>query len=89
MFSYGRSPTTTAGTISVADPRRRGSALAVQAFIGFSGGILGPLAYGVALDAAGGSGTAAAWAIAMCVMAIGPVLTVLALATMPRRAAKS
>ena len=89
MFSYGRSPTTTAGTISVADPSRRGSALAVQAFIGFSGGILGPLAYGVALDAAGGSGTAAAWAIAMCVMAIGPVLTVLALATMPRRAAKS
>lgn len=84
MFSYGRSSSTTAGTVSVADPKRRGSALAVQAFIGFSGGILGPLAYGIALDAAGGSGTAAAWGIAMFVMAIGPVVTVLALLAMPK-----
>jgi len=89
LFSYGRNSATTAGTISVADPARRGSALAVQAFIGFSGGILGPLAYGVALDAAGGSGTAAAWGIAMGVMAIGPVVSVLALLAMPRRAVKS
>lgn len=89
MFSYGRSSSTTAGTISVADPRRRGSALAVQAFIGFSGGILGPLAYGIALDAAGGSGTAAAWGVAMFVMAVGPVVTVLALMAMPKAAAKS
>lgn len=86
MFSYGRSSSTTAGTVAVADPKRRGSALAVQAFIGFSGGILGPLAYGIALDAAGGSGTAAAWAIAMFVMAVGPVLTVLALFCLPRKA---
>ena len=88
MFSYGRSSATTAGTISVADPARRGSALAVQAFIGFSGGILGPLAYGIALDAAGGSGTAAAWGIAMFVMAIGPVITILALLALPKRVAK-
>lgn len=84
MFSYGRSSSATAGTVSVADPKRRGGALAVQAFISFSGGILGPLAYGIALDAAGGSGTAAAWGIAMFVMAIGPVVTVLALLAMPR-----
>jgi MFS family permease len=89
MFSYGRSSSTTAGTISVADPKRRGSALAVQAFIGFSGGILGPLAYGIALDAAGGSGSAAAWGIATIVMAVGPVVTVVALLTMPKPAAKT
>ena len=89
MFSYGRSSSTTAGTISVSDPKRRGSTLAVQAFIGFSGGILGPLAYGVGLDAAGGSGTAAAWGIAMFVMAVGPVVTFLALLTMPKAIAKS
>jgi MFS family permease len=89
MVSYGRSSSTTAGTIAVSDPGRRGSALAVQAFIGFSGGILGPLAYGVALDAAGGSGTAAAWGMAMFVMAIGPVITVIALLALPPRAAKS
>jgi MFS family permease len=84
MTSYGRSSTITAGTVAVADPKRRGSALAVLSFIGFSGGILGPLAYGVALDAAGGSGTAAAWGIAMFVMAIGPVVTVLVLWTAPK-----
>lgn len=89
MFSYGRSAATTAGTVAVADPARRGGALAIQSFVGFSGGILGPLAFGIALDAAGGSGTAAAWAIAMMVMAVGPVITILALLAMPkhRRAA--
>lgn len=88
VFSYGRSSATTAGTIAVSDPKRRGATLAVQAFIGFSGGILGPLAYGIALDAAGGSGTAAAWAIATFVMAVGPALTVLAFLTMPKAPAK-
>lgn len=85
MTSYGRSSTISAGTVAAADPRRRGSALAVLAFIGFSGGILGPLAYGIALDAAGGAGTAAAWGIAMFVMAAGPVMTVLVLWIVPRR----
>jgi MFS family permease len=89
MTSYGRTSATTAGTLSVADPKRRGGALAVQSFIQFSGGILGPVAYGIALDAAGGSGTAAAWGIAMFVMAIGPVVTVLALLSMPKKASRS
>jgi len=84
MFSYGRTAATTAGTIAVADPKRRGGALAIQSFVGFSGGILGPLAFGIALDAAGGSGTAAAWVIAMMVMAVGPVITILALLAMPK-----
>ena len=84
MFSYGRTAATTAGTLAVADPKRRGGALAIQSFVGFSGGILGPLAFGIALDAAGGSGTAAAWVIAMTVMAVGPVITILALLAMPK-----
>lgn len=84
MFSYGRTAATTAGTVAVADPKRRGGALAIQSFVGFSGGILGPLAFGIALDAAGGSGTAAAWVIAMMVMAVGPVITILALLAMPK-----
>jgi MFS family permease len=79
MFSYGRNSATTAGTISVADPARRGATLAVQAFIGFSGGILGPLAFGIALDAAGGGDTVSGWRAAACVMAVGPLLSVAAL----------
>ena len=85
IFSYGRSSSTTAGTLAVSDPKRRGSTLAVQAFVGFSGGILGPLAYGIALDAAGGSGTAVAWGIATLVMAVGPLLTIFALMMPPPR----
>jgi len=79
MTSYGRSASTTAGTIAVAPPERRGAALAVQAFVGFSGGILGPLAFGIALDVVGGNTAQNAWVVAMCVMAVGPVLTILAL----------
>ena len=87
MVSYGRSSATTAGTISVADPKRRGATLAVQAFIGFSGGILGPLAVGVALDSAGGlAGGGAAWSLGMYVMAAGPVLSILSLLVLARRA---
>ena len=79
MTSYGRSAAITAGAIAVAPAERRGAALAVQAFIGFSGGILGPLAFGVALDLAGGNTVQTAWIAAVCVMAVGPVLTVIAL----------
>jgi MFS family permease len=84
MSSYGRSATINAGTIAAADPARRGSALAVLAFVGFSGGILGPLAFGVALDYAGGSGNPMAWKIAMAVMALGGVITFVALLLGPR-----
>ena len=79
MTSYGRSAAITPGAIAVAPSERRGAALAVQAFIGFSGGILGPLAFGVALDLAGGNTVQTAWIAAVCVMAVGPVLTVIAL----------
>ena len=75
MFSYGRSAATTAGAVAAAEPRRRGSALAVVAFVGFSGGVLGPLAYGIALDFLGGTALEVAWIVAMCVMAIGPLIT--------------
>ena len=79
MVSYGRNAATTAGTISVADPARRGATLAVQAFVGFSGGVLGPLAFGIALDAAGGASVSGAWTTALCVMAAGPVLSLVSL----------
>lgn len=85
IVSYGRTSSTTAGTIAAADPRRRGLALAVQAFVGFSGGILGPLAMGIALDATGGGGVAAAWTTALVVMAVGPVVSFAALAFVGRR----
>ena len=79
ITSYGRSAATTAGTVAVSDPKKRGGALAMQAFIGFSGGILGPLAFGIGLDFAGGNKVETAWITAMCVMAIGPFITLLSM----------
>lgn len=79
MVSYGRNSATTAGTIAVADPARRGATLGVQAFVGFSGGILGPVAFGIALDAAGGIDLQATWSVAMFVMMTGAVLSILSL----------
>ena len=85
MVSYGRNSATTAGTIAVSDPERRGATLAVQAFIGFSGGILGPFAVGMALDAAGGVGVAEAWTAALLAMAAGPVMSMYFLLALRRR----
>ena len=82
MVSYGRNSATSAGTIAAADPSRRGATLAVQAFVGFSGGVLGPVAFGVALDAAGGTGFAGAWTVALFAMALGPVLSMVSLIAM-------
>lgn len=89
MVSYGRGSATVAGVISAADPSRRGATLAVQAFIGFSGGIFGPYAFGVALDAAGGTGEAGAWTAALAVMAFGSLLSLSSLAVLLRRRAAS
>ena len=81
--SYGRNAATVAGTIALAEPSRRGATLAVQAFIGFSGGVLGPLAFGLALDAFGT--VTVGWIAALAVMAAGPAVSILSLSALRRR----
>lgn len=85
MLSYGRSAATSAGVVAAADPSRRGATLAVQAFVGFSGGVFGPLACGIALDAAGGTVAAGAWTAALVVMGAGAALSVASLLPFGRR----
>ena len=60
-----------AGAVSLADPSRRGTALAVYALAGFTTGFLGPAASGLALDLSGGAASASGWTAAFLVMAIG------------------
>jgi predicted MFS family arabinose efflux permease len=60
-----------AGAVSLADPSRRGTALAVYALAGFTTGFLGPAAIGLVLDLAGGVASASGWTAAFLVMAIG------------------
>ncbi|MGE5506755.1 MAG: MFS transporter [Actinomycetota bacterium] len=67
----------TTGAVLEAEPARRGATIAVHSLLGFAAAFLGPLAFGVVLDAAGGAGTARAWGLAFAslglVAALGPL----------------
>jgi predicted MFS family arabinose efflux permease len=53
----------TSGILAVADPRHIGATVALYSCIGFGGGFLGTLVFGVTLDALGGATLPAAWAL--------------------------
>jgi MFS family permease len=59
-----------AGAVAAADPARRGAALALFAFVGYTAAFIGPVAVGFALDAFGG-GHAIGWSAAFVTMALG------------------
>ncbi len=54
----------TSGVLVVADPDHKGATMALYSCIGFGGGFLGTLLFGVTLDAFGGAALPAAWAMA-------------------------
>jgi len=66
------------GAVIAADPRRRGTAMAVYALAGFTTGFFGPAVGGLALDLFGGSDSASGWTAAFLVMAIGSSAAALA-----------
>jgi len=59
------------GAVATADPARRGTALALFAFTGYTAAFIGPVAVGIALDAFGGAGNPAGWTAAFATMALG------------------
>jgi MFS family permease len=61
MLVMAESATLTAGLVAAAPLELRGAAMGLYSLVGFGGGMLGPMVYGVALDAAGGAGSPAAW----------------------------
>ncbi|MSP67861.1 MAG: MFS transporter [Alphaproteobacteria bacterium] len=81
------SGTINAGLVAVAEPARRGATLGLHAVVGFSGGFLGPVVFGAALDLMGGASQQSAWVAAFATIAalatIGPVA--LFLLDRPRR----
>ena len=84
VLATGDSASLTAGTVAAAAPGQRGATLAMHAFLGFMGGIFGPLAVGIALDLAGPD-TATGWGIGFFFVGIGSAMALIAVA---RRAAK-
>jgi MFS family permease len=61
MLVMAESGTLTAGLVAAAPPELRGAALGLYSLAGFAGGMLGPVLFGAALDAAGGAGRGTAW----------------------------
>ena len=53
----------TSGILAVADPRHTGATVALYSCIGFGGGFLGTLVFGITLDALGGATVPAAWTL--------------------------
>ena len=68
-----------AGAVAASDPERRGAALALFAFVGYTAAFIGPVAVGVALDAFGGAGHAVGWGAAFVTMALGSTAAGLAM----------
>jgi MFS family permease len=61
MLVMAESGTLTAGLVAAAPAELRGAAMGLYSLAGFAGGMLGPIVFGGALDAAGGAGALAAW----------------------------
>jgi len=79
MLVMAESATLTAGLVAAAPPELRGAALGLYSLAGFTGGMLGPSLFGVALDLAGGQASAAAWASGYAAIGAGCLAAPLAL----------
>ena len=77
LTTTAESATVTAGAVMSATPETRGALMALHSFIGFGGGFMGPVIFGLALDLAGGRETGAGWQAAFitagAAAALGPL----------------
>jgi MFS family permease len=71
MLVMAESGTLTAGLVAAAPAELRGAAMGLYSLLGFGGGLLGPIVFGAALDATGGSGSPLAWVVAYAAIGAG------------------
>ena len=71
MLVMAESATLTAGLVGAAPGELRGAALGLYSLAGFGGGMLGPIVFGAALDAAGGARSHFAWIAAYAAIGAG------------------
>ncbi len=83
LFVTADSAAITTGAVGAAPKGGRGSVMAMHAFIGFIGAFVGPLAFGVVLDAAGADHVLG-WGLAFAAMGLGVAMGPVALAVMAR-----
>jgi MFS family permease len=79
MIIMGDSAALTNGAVVSSPDGQRGVTLAVHSLIGFAGGVAGPLAVGVVLDAAGGGASHLAWGLGFVTMGLGSLTALLAI----------
>jgi len=60
----------TAGAVGSAPPDLRGATMAVHSFLGFLGGMMGPVVAGIVLDSAGGPTSTKGWGVMFAVVGI-------------------
>ncbi len=70
----GESASLTTGVVQNAEPARRGATMALQSLLGFGVGAIAPLAFGIVLDRAGGTGEILAWGLAFALLGLGAAL---------------
>jgi MFS family permease len=87
MLVMGESATLTAGMVAAAPQELRGAAMGLYSLAGFAGGMLGPMVFGAALDAAGGAGSTLAWAFGYAAIGAGCLSAALVVHLFARRAA--
>jgi MFS family permease len=85
MLVMAESGTLTAGLVAAAPAQLRGAALGLYSLAGFGGGLLGPIVFGAALDAAGGAGRPAAWIFAYAAIGAGCLAAPLVVRMKPTR----
>jgi MFS family permease len=71
MLVMAESGTLTAGLVAAAPAELRGAAMGLYSLLGFGGGLLGPVVFGTALDAAGGAASPVAWVVAYAAIGAG------------------
>lgn len=79
LTSFGDVGAIAAGVVRATTAETRAAALALFGLIGFTFGFLGPLSVGFAIELSGGIDAPNAWLYAFAVMAIGSVMSALAM----------
>jgi len=74
----------TSGVLAVAEPQLRGATVAVYSCIGFAGGFVGTLLFGLVLDWFGGTARLAAWVMAFGICAVAGLVGSIASMFLPR-----
>ena len=79
MLIMADSAALTGGAVVSSAAGQRGATLAVHSVLGFSGGVVGPLAVGFVLDLAGGGTSYLAWGLAFLTMGAGSLAALFAI----------